>query len=126
MKKKFEVIDSLLGEAEENQSETQTPTAGERPTGEFGKAINDKSEVVYPEQKRAKGRPKGEEYEARSFRVKKEHFAKMRIIAAQEGIMLKDILDYALESVIAGYESKHGEIDTSQVKEQKTDIKELF
>ena len=58
MKKKFEVIDSLLGEAEENQSETQTPTAGERPTGEFGKAINDKSEVVYPEQKRAKGRPR--------------------------------------------------------------------
>lgn len=126
MKKKFEVIDSLLGEAEENQSETQTPTAGERPTGEFGKAINDKSEVVYPEQKRAKGRPKGEEYEARSFRVKKEHFAKMRIIAATEGLMLKDILDLALERVIDSYESKHGEIDTSQVKDQKADIGDLF
>ena len=59
MKKQLEVINSLLGEAEENQSETQTPTAGERPTGEFGRAINDKSEVVYPAQKRTKGRPKG-------------------------------------------------------------------
>lgn len=110
-KKKFEVIDSILGETEESQNEEQkTATAG----------------AAAPAQHRGKGRPKGEEYEARSFRVKKEHFAKMRIIAAQEGIMLKDILDYALKSVIAGYESKHGEIDTSQVKEQKTDIKELF
>ena len=110
-KKKFEVIDSILGETEESQNEEQkTATAG----------------AAAPAQHRGKGRPKGEEYEARSFRVKKEHFAKMRIIAAKEGIMLKDILDYALESVIAGYESKHGEIETFQIKEQKTDIKELF
>jgi hypothetical protein len=50
----------------------------------------------------------------------------MRIIAAKEGLMLKDILDYALESVVAKYESKHGVIDTSQIKEQKADINELF
>ena len=107
MKKKFEVIDNLLGEAEENQSETLETSAA-------------------PAQKRTKGRPKGEEYEARSFRVKKEHFAKMRIIAATEGLMLKDILDLALERVIDSYESKHGEIDTSQVKDQKADIGDLF
>ena len=111
MKKKFGVIDSMLGDTEENQNETlETPTAG----------------AAAPAQKKAKGRPKGEEYEARSFRVKKEHFAKMRIIAAKEGLMLKDILDLALERVIDSYESKHGEIDTSQVKDQKADIGELF
>jgi hypothetical protein len=110
-KKKFEVIDSILGETEESQNEEQkTATAG----------------AAAPAQHRGKGRPKGEEYEARSFRVKKEHFAKMRIIAAKEGLMLKDILDYALESVVAKYESKHGVIDTSQIKEQKADINELF
>lgn len=124
MSKKFEVIDSMLNDTEETQSETPETQKVE---GGLGRAINNKSEVVYPAQKRAKGRPKGEEYEARSFRVKKEHFAKMRIIAAKEGLMLKDILDLALERVIEGYESKHGEIDTSQViKEQKTDIGELF
>ena len=111
MKKKFEVIDSMLGDSEESQNETlETSAAG----------------AAAPAQKRTKGRPKGEEYEARSFRVKKEHFAKMRIIAAKEGLMLKDILDYALESVVAKYESKHGVIDTSQIKEQKADINELF
>ena len=110
-KKKFEVIDSILGETEESQNEEQkTTTAG----------------AAAPAQHRGKGRPKGEEYEARSFRVKKEHFAKMRIIAAKEGLMLKDILDYALESVVTKYESKHGVIDTSQIKEQKADINELF
>ena len=113
MKKKFGVIDSMLGDTEENQNETlENPTAG--------------AEAAAPAQHRGKGRPKGEEYEARSFRVKKEHFAKMRIIAAKEGLMLKDILDYALESVVAKYESKHGVIDTSQIKEQKADINDLF
>ena len=111
MKKKFEVIDSMLGDSEESQNETlETSAAG----------------AAAPAQKRTKGRPKGEEYEARSFRVKKEHFAKMRIIAATEGLMLKDILDLALERVIDSYESKHGEIDTSQVKDQKADIGDLF
>lgn len=114
MKKKFGVIDSMLGDTEENQNETlENPTAGA-------------GTAAAPAQHRGKGRPKGEEYEARSFRVKKEHFAKMRIIAAKEGLMLKDILDYALESVVAKYESKHGVIDTSQIKEQKADINELF
>ena len=110
MKKKFGVIDSMLGDTEENQNET----------------VETSTEAAAPTQQRGKGRPKEDEYEARSFRVKKEHFAKMRIIAAKEGLMLKDILDYALESVVAKYESKHGVIDTSQIKEQKADINELF
>ncbi|MBQ1348301.1 MAG: hypothetical protein IIY58_02930 [Aeriscardovia sp.] len=125
MKKKFGVIDSMLGDTEENEN-LENPTADQKLEGELGRAISDKSETVYPAQHRGKGRPKGEEYEARSFRVKKEHFAKMRIIAAKEGLMLKDILDYALESVVTKYESKHGVIDTSQIKEQKADINELF
>ena len=110
MKKKFGVIDSMLGDTEENQNET----------------VETSTEAAAPTQQRGKGRPKEDEYEARSFRVKKEHFAKMRIIAATEGLMLKDILDLALERVIDSYESKHGEIDTSQVKDQKADIGDLF
>ena len=111
MKKKFGVIDSMLGDTEENQNET----------------VETSTEAAAPTQKRGKGRPKEDEYEARSFRVKKEHFAKIKIIAAREGLMLKDILDYALESIIDGYEKKKGEkIDISQATEQKTNLKEIF
>jgi hypothetical protein len=111
MKKKFGVIDSMLGDTEENQNET----------------VETSTEAAAPTQQRGKGRPKEDEYEARSFRVKKEHFAKIKIIAAREGLMLKDILDYALESIIDGYEKKKGEkIDISQATEQKTNLKEIF
>ena len=109
MKKKFGVIDSMLGDTEENQNKTVETSAAAH------------------KQQRGKGRPKEDEYEARSFRVKKEHFAKIKIIAAREGLMLKDILDYALESIIDGYEKKKGEkIDISQATEQKTDLKAIF
>jgi len=75
--------------------------------------------------KRKKGRPKEEEYEARTFRVKKELVQKLRIIALKEGCLQKDILDFALESTIARYEKKNGTIDVSDNIGQKN-IKDIF
>ena len=66
------------------------------------------------ERKVHKGRPREEEYEARTFRVRKELVQKLRIIATLEGRLQKDILDFALEKVIARYEEKHGVIDISK------------
>lgn len=71
------------------------------------------------------GRPRQDEYECRTFRVRKDLVKKLRIIALTEGRLQKDILDYALETVISKYEKKHGEIDTS--KDLSTgNIKEIF
>ena len=91
----LEVIDNILGEAEEPQESkerTETPK----------------------KEKATRGRPREEEYEARTFRVRKELVQKLRIIATLEGRLQKDILDFALESVIARYEEKHGTIDVSK------------
>lgn len=71
------------------------------------------------------GRPRQEEYECRTFRVRRDLVKKLRIIAVKEGRLQKDILDYALETAISKYEKKHGEIDTS--KDIPTgNIKEIF
>ena len=97
-KKKVDLsaIDDILGGAEEPQeSKEQVETAPK-------------------ERKARKGRPREEEYEARTFRVRKELVQKLRIIATLEGRLQKDILDFALESVIARYEEKHGTIDVSK------------
>jgi hypothetical protein len=91
----LEAIDSILGGAEEPQESTERTET--------------------PKSKKAsKGRPREEDYEARTFRVRKELVQKLRIIATLEGRLQKDILDFALESVIARYEEKHGTIDVSK------------
>lgn len=88
----LEAIDNLLGDTEkiqEGNASVETST----------------------KEKARRGRPKEEEYEARTFRVRKELVQKLRIISTLEGRLQKDILDYALETIIARYEKKHGVID---------------
>ena len=92
----LEAIDNILGGTEEPQ--------------ESSKHVETPKEV----QRAHKGRPREEEYEARTFRVRKELVQKLRIIATLEGRLQKDILDFALENVIARYEEKHGAIDISK------------
>ena len=58
-------------------------------------------------EKRGKGRPREDGYESRTFRVKTEHVQKLKLIALKEGRLQKDILDFALESIISRYEEKH-------------------
>jgi len=103
----LEAIDSLLETgAEEPQSNEQVETS--------------------TKQNRAKkGRPREDDYEARTFRVRKELVQKLRIIANKEGRLQKDILDYALESVIARYEEKHGVIDISKSYSKKS-LEDIF
>lgn len=72
------------------------------------------------------GRPRQDEYECRTFRVRRDLVKKLRIIAVTEGRLQKDILDYALETVISKYEKKHGEIDTAQELPTTGNIKEIF
>ena len=96
-----EAIDNILGGAEEPQESSVQVKA--RP-----------------------GRPREDGYEARTFRVKTELVEKLRFIATKEGRLQKDILEFALEDVIARYEKKHGAIDISQSNEQKKDISDIF
>ena len=92
----------------------------------LGRAKNHQESNVPVENKTPKkGRPRDEEYEARTFRVKKELVQKLRIIAITEGRLQKDILDYALESAISRYEAKHGVIDTSSIANKKS-LEEIF
>ena len=101
----LDAIDSILGTgAEEPQS----------------------NEVVETSTKQEKkGRPREDDYEARTFRVKKELVQKLRIIATKEGRLQKDILDFALESVIARYEEKNGVIDISK-SYPKRSLEDIF
>lgn len=62
-------------------------------------------------EKRGKGRPREDGYESRTFRVKTEHVQKLKLIALKEGRLQKDILDFALESIISRYEEKHGALN---------------
>ncbi len=94
----LEAIDDILGTGEPQESNVETIT----------------------EQKQVRpGRPKEEEYESRTFRVRKELVQKLRIISMTEGRLQKDILDFALENVIARYEEKHGVIDISKTYGKK-------
>ena len=93
----LDAIDNILGGANEHQDsnehvETSTPIR----------------------KKQHKGRPKEEDYEAKTFRVRKELVQKLRIISSREGRLQKDILDFALETVISRYEEKNGVIDISK------------
>ena len=72
------------------------------------------------------GRPREDGYEARTYRVKTELVEKLRFIATTEGRLQKDILEFALEDIIARYEKKHGTIDISQSNGQKKDISDIF
>lgn len=104
----MDAIDSILGGAtvsQESTEHTETSTAANKAT--------------------KRGRPREEEYEARTFRVKRDLVQKLKIIALKEGRLQKDILDYALESTIARYEQKHGAIDVSK-EYGKRNLEEIF
>lgn len=101
----LEAIDDILGGAEATQ-ESNNP-------------------VETTTKKSSKGRPREEDYEARTFRVKKELVQKLRIIATREGYLQKELLEFALESFISKYEKQKGEIDISK-KSVKRDIKNIF
>lgn len=75
---------------------------------------NEQAESPTAQKKARPGRPKEDDYESRTFRVKKELVQKLRIIATMEGRLQKDILDFALENIITRYEEKHGVIDISK------------
>jgi hypothetical protein len=92
----LDAIDDILGGAEEPQES------------------NEHVEPSTKQKKASKGRPREEDYEARTFRVRKELVQKLRIISTMEGRLQKDILDFAMETVIARYEEKHGVIDISK------------
>ena len=102
MKKKvsLEAIDNILGGTEDPQESNENVEPKKQP-------------------KAKGGRPREDDYEARTFRVRKELVQKLRIIATMEGRLQKDILDFALESVIARYEEKHGVIDISKTYGRK-------
>ena len=105
----LDVIDSILGGGNEAPQESNGHV---------------EAEAAPTPQKKGKGRPKEEEYEARTFRVKTELVKKLKIIALKEGRLQKDILDYALESTIARYEEKNGVIDIEEY--EKKEIADLF
>ena len=91
----LEAIDNILGGSEEHQESIQNVEATQQPRA-------------------SRGRPREDDYEARTFRVRKELVKKLRYIATTEGRLQKDILDFALETIIARYEEKHGVIDISK------------
>ncbi len=103
-KKKFNnVIDDILGNDEPIES-----SVSEQP-------------VV----KKKAGRPRVAEYESRTYRVKKDVVAKLKVLSQTIGKSQKDILDYALEEMISRWEAKNGVIDTSKL-EGKNEIKDFF
>ncbi len=112
MKKNLEIIDGILGDKEPEQEQHKA----EAPAASTGTATG----------QRPVGRPREDEYEARSFRVRKDLFAKLSLIAARERVKQKDILNMALEDVIAKYEAKNGALDISQATEKKTNVREIF
>ena len=106
-KLKIEAIDNILGGVEPQEGNEHV-----EPAKSLQKA------------NRGKGRPREEDYEARTFRVKKELVQKLRIIALKEGALQKDILEFALESAIERYEAKHGAINVSQ--EHAKSVRDIF
>ena len=105
----LDAIDSILGTGVEEPKEQS----------------NELVETSTKQTKAKKGRPREEDYEARTFRVRKELVEKLRIIASREGRLQKDILDFALESVIARYEEKNGVIDISKSYSKKS-LEDIF
>ena len=89
---------------------------------EAPKVGNEAAAPQEPE-KRGKGRPREDGYESRTFRVKTEHVQKLKLIALKEGRLQKDILDFALESIITRYEAKHGALN---VDEEQDNIESIF
>lgn len=90
--------------------------------GEAPQVKNEAATSQEPE-KRGKGRPREDGYESRTFRVKTEHVQKLKLIALKEGRLQKDILDFALESIITRYEAKHGALN---VDEEQDNIESIF
>ena len=94
--------------------------------GEEPQESNEHVEASAPTtRKKEKPEPRGEDYENRTFRVRKEFVQKLRIISTREGRLQKDILDFALENVIARYEEKHGVIDISKTYSKKS-LEDIF
>ncbi len=108
-KTSLQAIDSILGE-EENQQESNNIVVP-APT------------VASP--KRGRGRPKDDDYEARTFRVRRDLAEKIRIISDVEGRKQKDIMEYALNLIITKYEDKHGKIDITK-EYHKNSIENIF
>lgn len=103
----MEVFNDILGDGNEARQESNEHV---------------EKEAATTTQKRGKGRPKGEAYEAKTFRVKTELYQKLKVIAIKEGRLQKEILDYALESLISRYEQKHGAINVNYEKKSIEDI----
>lgn len=107
-KKNFgNVIDNILGDEQQQPqgaSETGTEAAPQK----------------------GKGRPKLMDYERRTFIVRKDLFFKLNQISAKEMLLQKDIIEVALENFIGAYETKHGEIDTSTMTEQKKSARDII
>lgn len=91
--------------------------------GEASQVENEQAAATQEPVKRGKGRPREDGYESRTFRVKKEHVQKLKLIALKEGRLQKDILDFALESIISRYEEKHGALN---VDFEQENIETLF
>lgn len=101
----LDVIDSILGGGNEAPQES-------RQQAEASPSI----------QKRGKGRPKEDEYEARTFRVKRELVQKLKYIARREGRLQKDVLEKALEKAISSYEERHGVINKDFEEDSLDDL----
>ncbi len=100
-KKQFgNVIDNILSDEQQERAEAAAP--------------------------RGKGRPKMEDYERRTFIVRKDLFCKLNLIAAKESLLQKDIIEFALENAIERYEKKHGELDISNVAGHKRNVNDVF
>ena len=101
------VFDNLLGgeEPQESNEHVEAPATTTR--------------------KKEKPEPREEDYENRTFRVRREYVQKLRIISTLEGRKQKDILDFALRNVIERYEEKNGVIDISRAYESKG-VEDIF
>ena len=93
--------------------------------GEEHQDSNEHVETSTTKTKKEKSEPREEDYENRTFRVRKEYVQKLRIISTLEGRKQKDILDFALKSIIERYEEKNGVIDISRAYESKG-VEDIF
>lgn len=99
----------------------------------FGGAATPKEEVSDEAQERVvlhgHGRPRKDEScnttgndMRTSLIVNKATYDKMRIIAIQEGLTLKEVLDSAFRLAIERYEAKRGKITSEPVRAAKEDL----
>ena len=92
-------------------------------TGEDPSRVKEKSPST--DQPRRGRKPMGEEEERISSIVKCELYSKCKYIAATNNIPIKDVINKALELVVAAYEEKHGPIKARR-KNKPGDINDIF